>query len=234
MIATCGLVVVLLGACGSAAPSAEPTTVAADPSGEGATPEGAPAGAEDDVLDVVCLANGTSPDDHRVAAQADGVHFHILNASGRQLGFEMQGIGGDNAPETEGTLVWPVPPGIVGIRCRTFDPGDPPWVKVEVVDPAGFYVPDKVTCAGTVANGSFDFIEGAQGEAGDPVDLTRRRYPGIRAGDVVERAGYAVPGEQKVRVVRDGVVEIVATYQSDGAGGWLAVSDEVCQDDMLP
>jgi len=244
MVATSGLLALLLGACAST-PSPSPSTDASSPPAAatstggplvaGSSPDANSSDPIDDVLDVVCLPSGTSIATPRVAAQANGVHVHIVNASGtRRIGFEVHGFGGGSVPRVKGTRVWDVPPGVVGVRCLPFDQDDSPWVVVEVRDPSGFFVPDRITCAGVVAGGSFDGVAGARGEDGEPVDLTRHRYAAISAGDVVERAGYRRPDERKIRVVRDGVVEIVDTYESDGAGGWRLRGSSVCQDDMQP
>jgi hypothetical protein len=84
----------------------------------------------------------------------------------------------------------------------------------------------------TVSSGVVDFVPGAEGDMGDPVDLARATLEdatgGLQPSDVVERAGYPEWDEPIVRLVRDG--EVVATiryFEADG-GGWLRDTTSMC------
>jgi hypothetical protein len=223
-----------VGACGAQpAQTVGPTAVSATPSPVGSpsasaapSPAGSPASAPA-ALDVECTATGTTVATARVAAQPDGVHFRVRNTSGGSPAFEIDGIGGDNTPASEGTLVWPLPTGTARIWCGPSDPTAADWVAVTVVDPAGVFVPDKVACA-SVADANVDYAQGAKGEHGDPIAIARRHIEGLEPGDTVERAGYPATAEREVRVVRNGTIAAVGTYLSDEQGGWLLSSTATC------
>ena len=182
-------------------------------------------------LRVECTETGTSVATDSVAAQRDGVHFHVSSVvAGRA--FQIDDVGADNAfPSTElppeQTLVWAVPPGPIRIWCGPTDPTEVDWVTVQVVDPLNTYVPAQLTCA-SAAHGSNDYGAGARGERGEPVAIARRHFRGLRPGDSVEHAGYPATAERQVRVVRDGAIAAVATFTPDGRGGWLIGSTDIC------
>jgi hypothetical protein len=183
----------------------------------------APAAAE-----VECTATGTTVTTDLVAAQRDGVHFHVRNTSGANPAFQIDGVGGDNTPASVGTLVFPLQLGPARIWCGPSDtPTDADWVTVTVVDPKGVFVPDTLTC-GTVSHQSIDYGADAKGKKGDPVAIARSTITGLRPGDTVERAGYPAAEERKVRVVHDGQIAAVGTYFSDQHGGWLLGSVDEC------
>jgi hypothetical protein len=234
-----------LGACGAqpgptgapTEPTTErPTAVASPPDVSSATPgdtvlgspsptatEAAPA---PDALDVACTATGTTTVTDRVAAQPDGVRFHVTSPEvGRA--FEIDNVGADNAPSPSGTLVWPLAPGTVRVWCGPSEPAETDWVAIEVVDPLGVYVPVALTCS-SAAHGSIDYAEGARGERGDPVAIARRHLEGLRPDDTVERAGYPATADRKVRVMRGGSIAWVGTFISDGKGGWLIGATDTC------
>ena len=233
-----------LGGCAAqpapTAPTPQPTegatTLASQPgvasAAPGATFLGSPSPTTTDAapapaaLDVACTATGTTVATDRVAAQPDGVRFHVTSPEAGRA-FDIDGVGGDNAPSPSGTLVFPIAPGTVRIWCGPSEPSETDWVTIEVVDPLGVYVPVSMTCT-TGAHGSFDFVEGARGERGDPVAIARRHLDGLRPGDSVERAGYPATDERKVRVMRDGSIAWVGTFISDGKGGWLLGATDTC------
>ena len=217
-------------------PTDPPTAIASLPDATAATPgvtdlaspsqaptEAAPAPA---ALDVTCTTTGTIVATDRVAAQPDGVRFHVRSVEAGRA-FEIDGVGGDNAPSPSGTLVWPLAPGTIRIWCGPSEPAETDWIAVEVVDPLGIYVPLSLTCS-SASHGSIDYAEGARGERGDPVAIARRHLTGLRPGDTVERAGYPATAERKVRVLRDGSIAWVGTFISDGKGGWLLGATDTC------
>jgi hypothetical protein len=177
------------------------------------------------VLTVTCTPTGTQADSARAALQRDGLHVHIRNTSGADRVFEVEDVGGDNAPSVDGTQVWRVPTGTARFSCGP--PRSDP-VTVEIVDPAGFYVSDTLDCPGA-ASSALDYGAGTQGPKGDVLVVARGQIHGLRGGDRVERAGYVQSTEgPRVRVVRDGKAVAAAAYDSDGAGGWLLTTTSVC------
>jgi hypothetical protein len=76
--------------------------------------------------------------------------------------------------------------------------------------------------------GITDYVSGAKGEVGDPVELSRHHFQGLQAGDVVERAGYPGSAYPKVRVVRAGQVIALVKYRPDESGGWLRDQVSIC------
>ena len=216
----------------SPAPTEGPTPTAVAPTPSDSPPPSPTANATNaalpDAVEVTCTATGTTIGTSRVAVQEDGVHFLVRNASGESRGFDIDGVGGENAPDTEGTLVRAVPIGVARIWCGPPAASEADWISIEVLDPSGFYIPDKVECGSEAVNGSIDYVEGAKGRKGDPVAIARQQITGLRAGDEVGRAGYRRSDAPEVRVVRDGKVVAVATYASDGAGGWLIGDTTAC------
>ncbi len=184
---------------------------------------GVPAGPVSNVLTVTCTATGTDADAERAALQPDGLHVHIRNTSGTERAFDVEDIGGDNAPSVEGLQVWPVPVGTARFSCGP--EGSEP-VAVEIVDPAGYFVSDVLDCAASTS--TVDYAARTEGPKGDVLIVARNQISGLRPGDRVERAGFARSTEPRVRVVRDGKPIAVVAYTSDGGGGWLRGMTSVC------
>ena len=180
------------------------------------------------MLGVVCTATATRAASDSVALQSDGVHF-LVHSPAAGWAFQVDGVGSDNAPSPEGTLVWPLPPGPARIWCGSTDPTDTDWVAVEVVDPQGLFVPDRVSCA-SAARSSIDHAEGARGEQGNLVAVARRQIRGLRPDDTVEPAGYPATADREVRVVRGEETIAVGSYSPDGNGGWLLGGVTTCAD----
>ena len=212
------------------APSVSPTPVPTPTPVPSAAPPATPEGEAPDVLAVTCTPTGTEAASSRVAVQPDGVHILIRNASGGAPLFEIDDVGGSGAPDDAEERVWELPVGVARIRCEPDTAqSEVPWITVQVVDPNGFYVPDRPDCA-AVSAATLDYAAGARGPAGDPVDVARDQITGLRAGDEVGPAGYVARDSKKVRVVRDGTVIAVGNYHPDGAGGWLLGEIETCSD----
>ena len=93
-----------------------------------------------DAVQIVCDANGTTVLTPVVRPQRDGVHLHIQNTTGEDLGF-IVGADGDNAPAGSSELIWPLPPGTAKVGCvAPSAPGDtPPDGEVTIQDPDGIW-----------------------------------------------------------------------------------------------
>jgi hypothetical protein len=100
---------------------------------------------------------------------------------------------------------------------------------LDVVDPNGLYVPAELECASGEAYGSGgDYIEGATGFAGDPVQVARDHVSGLEFDDLIQQAGYPESQLPVIRIVRDGAVVGKVTLRGDGSGGWLDDTVEGC------
>lgn len=230
---------VLLLGCGAApspssapsavpAPAAPTATAGVATSSPAASPTSSVAAAVPSELAVDCTATGTSVAGDTVGVQLDGVHFRIQSVA-EGTAFQVDGVGGDNAPFRTGSLTFAVPPGDIRIWCGPTDPSAADWVTVHVVDPGKLYTADTLSCdSGTT--GSVDYAQGARGEPGDPIAIARRQLQGLRPADIVEGAGYPATEVREVRVTRDGAVIAVISYQPDGNGGWLIGGAQTCAD----
>jgi hypothetical protein len=188
---------------------------------------------------VVCTQDGTRVETPEVRPQPDGVHVVIDNRLGFHTGFSARyanGAGaGRNAPRGGSEHVLDAPPGPLEIGCYTDrDALESDLQTLRVEDPSGIYRSTELDCAVTV-NGVSDYVAGATGEAGDPVDLARERLDqvtGLRDDDTVEVAGYPADVIPTVRLVRDDRVLATITYRPDGQGGWLEETLSRC-DELL-
>ncbi|MGH2556623.1 MAG: hypothetical protein ACRDHO_13020 [Actinomycetota bacterium] len=200
-----------------------------------------------DVARVVCDDDGTHVLTSEVRPKRDGVHFQINNRTEERMSIRTGHTGGGFGTGAEPGLSelkgpgpsggWPVPPGSVTVRCFRLleDHGDKSGqVPFEVIDEEGIYVPAELDCrGGDAVTGSGLIVEGARGETGDPVELTRAHFDGRQNGDVVERAGYPDQSGAVVRVARDGRTIATAEWIDDGHGGWLLSTSSRCQDSGL-
>jgi hypothetical protein len=189
------------------------------------------------VATIVCDETGTTIETPSVRAQPDGVHVVVDNRTGVDPGFSARfadGRGhGDNAPPGTSEHVLDAPPGTLEIGCYAGEhgSGEPDLRALEVVDVDGFYRSTALDCESS-SGGVIDYVPGAEGEVGDPVDLARVVFEEstgrLEPDDVVERAGYPEWDEPIVRLVREG--EVVATiryFEADG-GGWLRDTTSMC------
>jgi hypothetical protein len=187
-----------------------------------------------DVAQVMCDGTSTQVLTPDVAAQPDGVHISVTNTSSSDLALQFQEVGGDDAPVGTNEVVWPLPPGPIELRCMdpNADAGAPGgYVQLAIVDPHDFYVQADLQCTnGQAVGGNVDYVPGAKGEQGDPVDITKRNATGLLPTDTVEAAGYPDAATRIVRLVRDGNVVARFSYFNGGNGGWLMESYQACTD----
>jgi hypothetical protein len=207
----------------SAVPTGASSTVSA-----GRSPGPSLAPAPPSALEVECNETGTRVVTDTVAAQPDGVHFHVRSVEAGRA-FQIDGVGGDNAPAPDGLLVWAVPPGAIRVWCGPAQPTESDWVAVAVVDPLRVYAPAELTCE-SQTRGTNDYPAGARGEQGDPVAIAQRHLRGLRPGDAVSSAGYPATADRTVRVTRVGTNVAIGTYSPDDHGGWLLGAVVACGD----
>jgi hypothetical protein len=179
---------------------------------------------------ITCAPDGahvTSP----VGVQADGVHFLVI-APEDQTAIVGDGLGNEpdewlsGSGQAVSTLLGI---GRYEVACRDGETDEvaPVRAPLEIVDPGGLWVEDRLRCADW-SMGITDYAEGADGEHGDLVAALRRHVTGLRPGDLVTPAGYPATAAREIRVVRDGTVVAVATYEEREPGNWLLSAFAVC------
>lgn len=197
-----------------------------------------------DVANVKCVGPEIVVDTPIVRAQPDGVHLMLTGAEDTSFTMIADPQDGGSAegdtPVSRGeglgeetptaVIMAQAPPGRYLLRCSaTSAPDIVGTTRLEVVDPAGHYLPSEPECLGEVYGMAPGYAEGTLGDQGDPVDVARGRLTGLEEGDIVERAGYAEgAAEPVVRIVRDGTVVGSVSLFDDGQGGWLLSSLEGC------
>jgi hypothetical protein len=195
-----------------------------------------------DVVEVECREDGAKVLSPEVRPQADGVHIRVDNVTSQTRSVFVTystggGVGGGAPPgvselqDPQGGTALPAPPGPTLISCfdsRAHGRPDIKEVGLEIIDPEGLWTSTSLDCRAWVA-GTPGFRADWKGEVGDPVDLARSHFEGLRPDDVIEQAGYPEATNVVVRVVRD--AEIIATieYWPDGQGGWLQQTVSRCQ-----
>lgn len=202
----------------------------------GAGPEVGPAGSTEstqpealpDVAHVVCQAK--SPPQVKTPAvkpRPDGVHIQFVNETGNDQEFSIEdpGEGGMGADARQGksTHVVDLHPGRVLIACydgSTEDAGEVAKTSLEVVDEDGVWVPARLTCRAGFT-GQAGYAPDARGDP-TPFEAAQRaldRY--VRAGDIVESAGYPDAETPVYRLVRAGEVLAIVDLENLGERGWL-------------
>jgi hypothetical protein len=189
--------------------------------------------AASDLAEFACDASGSiAPSSSAVAAQPDGVHIAITNTGYARVMYWIDGIDGDGAePGERNETVWQLQPGTTTVVCGVVSGGGTSVASsasLKVVDPEGSYVPADLDCPDAASSQISDYVEGAVGVQGDPVEVARQHLSGLEFDDQVDRAGYPESDHPVVRVVRDGDVVASATFLSDGQGGWLIETLDVC------
>jgi len=210
-------------------PSSMPSPTAQPTSSPTPAPTTGTPGEPASILEVSCGPAATILGSDAVRTSPDGIHLRVTGQPGWSLGIDHE-FGHEavvlDSPSQD--LVLRIAPGNVTVDCG--DPtlaNLPPSSALRIEDPDGLYRSLAIgTGAGSCVSDSDD-AGGAKGKAGDPVLQARMGLRGLRAGDVVERAGYPVD-KGSVRVVRAGEVIGVLTYDADGHGGWLPMGSTLC------
>jgi hypothetical protein len=227
VIVGCSPTAATIGPQGSAGPSglappASETAAAAS----GATPEASPVAAPL-VLVVTCDGMHADIPMPLVRTQADGIHVHVANTSGRTLDVQIEDAAGapllgDVVPDAGGAFVYTFGPGGYGLTCGTTP------TSFAVVDPDRFFRPFELLCADQTSS-AVDHAQGARGPRGSLLDIARADLRGLEPIDLIEHAGYPrAGGDQLIRVVRAGQVVAVLQYADDGHGGWLLGGTRTC------
>jgi hypothetical protein len=187
---------------------------------------------------ITCGADGAhvqSP----VMARPDGVHLVVTGPDDATvvvagdppvaLGLQPGEFGPMVLYTRSGSIVSELGPGTYEIGCRdgTSNAVLPVTAPLFIVDPDGLWVDDRVTCLDR-SIGNVDYVEGAEGSHGDLVTAFRQHLTGLLPGDVVTTAGYPATPARKVRVVRQGDVVAVGTYEQREPGNWLLSDVEKC------
>jgi hypothetical protein len=206
----------VLSACGQAAPETASEPRAVSPP---------------DVAQIVCRADGTDVLTPRVRPQPDGVHLEIQNETRVELSFKVDDPGsGGGGFDIPGSSVMDLHPGEVRVACYDGyreDPSEIPGEPLDIVDEDGVWVSPRLDCTEAVS-GHADYVEGAQGEKGDPAEIVRRYAAKHGLAGDVERAGYVGSGMPVFRLVSGGDVMATVELLADGDGGWLVSTVEQC------
>lgn len=197
--------------------------------------------ATSDVLRVRCGPEGIDVLTPIVTAQADGLHVvpidvppgwsMAVTSSGDENVVMLSGSDG-----VDNSFVRPLPPGDAVVMCgvrgildsepeRFQDSG----VPFRLVDPSGYFMPYGPQCNDSDLVPFYRRMDGVDSDAADRI---RNDIPGVRALDIVERAGYRVDngGRYWWRVVREGSVVAGLQVGPQGGGvihGWVCGSSGI-------
>jgi hypothetical protein len=188
-----------------------------------------------DVAEIVCDGTTTEVLTPQVKPQPDGVHFRVDNRTEKRLGFDVRnGFGTGAEPgvhEIEEGRGMDITPGTRAIRCIDYDvadvSSDEGYVPLVIVDQDGMWAPDQLDCEveGGMVIGHSDYVGGARGESGDPVDIAATH---AEPGDEVRPAGYPDSESSKVVIIREGRPFSLLEFDPDGFGGWLLSQTTSC------
>ena len=200
---------------------------AAQPAGE---PPLAPAPLPD-VAVIRCEETGARVTTPEVRPQRDGVHLRITNETDARLAFAIEDLrGGGGGSDVPGTAVLDLHPGPVQVSCydpRREDPSEISGEPLEIVDEDGIWISPRLDCEQVVAQ-VLDYMVGARGTKGPPLDAARSFAEEQGLSGEVEPAGYPEWESPVYRVVRDGRVVSTIVLLPDGAGGWLLSQVDRC------
>jgi len=212
------------------AASASPPPAPAPSSVPTAAPTAGASGELVAVLDVRCGPGAPDLGSDRVRASRDGVRIRVTGEPGWYLGIEHES-GRESVPldAANPEIVLRLAPGDVRIDCGDPTlPDLPPASALRIEDPDGWYHPSAISDGvGSCVSGSASYGPDARGKTTDPVGQARALLRGLKAGDVVERAGYATD-KGRVRVVRADKVIGSLEFEADGHGGWLLMGSSLC------
>jgi hypothetical protein len=198
----------------------------------------------DAVLEVHCLADGTTTATPRVRPGPAGVPLRVVNETD---GVRAVLLDGDRlsvtASQDAGTTVesvQPLPPGNVDVQCTApgtaAEPATPTTpTNVEIVPAEGLWRPDTVECP------EGDEV-GVPAQAGwtaypalprDQLPEALRSRTRLAPEDQIQAAGYQEQENAPLVVVRDGRVVISATTVQVDGGGWDLGEVWGCESDGL-
>lgn len=183
------------------------------------------------VAHIACTSGGTRLLTPAVRPQSDGLHVILSQTGGPPATLQSEGAGGWKPGRR--AFVITLPPGPSRLGCMTMADwnADPPrhrgWVTLRIVDQNGLWVDDRPV-GGRCSEGSLDYTATATGAERAQLAALAGKALHAAPGDVVERAGYRRQRPIEYRLVHDGIVRGLATYDSDGHGGWLLGSVERC------
>jgi hypothetical protein len=186
-----------------------------------------------DPLTLTCTREGgTELSASQVEAQADGVHVHVENRSGEPA--SLNGLGYDAEPGSS-DIVTSTPPGSVDVACWPFsghEGPEPDTTRLDILDPNAYFVSSELECEGNLSWSQVnDFIAGAEGTPGEPVDIARDRIHGLEPGDELLPTGYPEREDAaSIAVVRNGSTVAVAGFQRADDGGWLLGGGSGCDE----
>jgi hypothetical protein len=244
------------GACGARAAAAALAVAVLTGCGDVAPPSAAsgdrPAGDAATEVTVTCTADTTAVDRAAVEVSTDGVHLTVVDESGRDLEVRAELRRAEEEHDSaagpvyarHGDHVLSMLPGRYLLLCSE---GDGPEhmlapsetdeaVELEVLDPEGTWVPAVLDCGDGMAQSVIsDFVGGAKGQEGDPVELVREQFAAwLEPGDQVRLAGYPEVAADRGAVViveREGrTVVIAGLSRGAGGAGWLNGGYDACTD----
>jgi hypothetical protein len=185
----------------------------------------------DDSVAVECGPGAPTLAAARVRTQADGVHLLVSGGIGRNLGWHDDLGGGSATIESDPQLVSAtLRPGEVRIVCGVPGAAYDRTASLMVLDPFGLYRSPEITHESACTGGDVDYVPGATGTIGAPIDIVRSFVRGLQATDVVEPAGYDRPEDEEglFRIRREGETIGSVALWTDGAGGWLIGMATLC------
>jgi hypothetical protein len=101
-------------------------------------------------------------------------------------------------------------------------------IEVGAADPPSAWSLDCGEGGGLASLTNIDYVADAKGATGDPVDLARDHFEGLRETDEVRLVRWT-EAQATVAVIRQGAVIATAHYTNDGRGGWLLETVSRCE-----
>lgn len=184
-----------------------------------------------DVAVIRCEETGARVTTPKVRPQRDGVHLRVAVETNAELAFAVEDPrGGGGGFDVPGAAVLDLHPGPVRVSCydpRREDPSEIPGESLEIVDEEEIWVSPRLDCSRVVSEVA-DYVVGARGTSGPPLDAARSFAEEQGLTGTVEPAGYPEWETPVYRVVRDGKVVAALVLLSDGHGGWLSSQVDRC------
>jgi hypothetical protein len=183
-----------------------------------------------DVAAITCGGAGTTVSTPIVAAQSDGVHIAIQNASMDPVSIQFESSGHGVQPKSTTATIEQLSPGTQKVRCEPQSDNVAVfgWETFEVVDPNAYWVSFKLTCPGQTFGQINDYAQQQAGVA-DPIDAARPALAHwIQPDDVLMVAGYPDDPDSRVVVgVRDGV-NVMSAVLELSSDGWVVAGTSGC------